>query len=402
MIDNLNYIISNGDSFRHYYNDGEECELFKLDFIEHLEWKKTFLQSYHNQIATLNSDSKNIYFVNVNNIDSVDFTSGDSFFVINFIDETSLRISFINSNQAIHNNVYLSSAIFSRDILEYISTKTKLYVHQDNIQNIPNNIFNNLQTAIDNQLPDEVIIIQEGGICSNSNVWFEVTKSVIIYCESDVTINETFRVRPTIIDQDVRIYGNPILNGDIIYYNILSDSDMNIHIEVESSLNVGGACSNFGNSYISVKANNINLTGNGFDTDSYISSFDIDSINVTVADKFTYMSNTGIESLYFRNFNSIGDVGEIKLGETGGQYILNLISCSMDESYIYFIDDSNNQVNLWNSFFITEQSNSIINDSGGITYISLYGKNGSNKPADSNSILSGVGQLKIQTALELV
>ena len=402
MIDNLNYIISNGDSFTHYYNDGDVCELFKLDLIENIQWKKTFLESYHSQIATLNSDSKNVYFVNIDNIDSVDFTSGNSFFVINFIDETSLRISFVTAKQGTDNYLYLDTQIFGRDILEYISDKTILYVHQDNVEDIPGNIFNNLQTAITNQLVNEVIVIQEGGICDNSGSAFIATKSVIIYCEADVSINEDFEVRPTLASQDVRIYGNPIVDGHIYFLNNVTPSTMNVCMELQSSLSVGGTCYNTGVSNVVVKLNTLTLVGNGFDSDSYLTTFDIDCINVTTDSNVTYMSNSGVTSIYFRNFNLVSDFGQIKLGETNGQYLVSLISCSLDEAYFDLIDNTSNEVRLWNTFILTDTNYSISNENSYDTYLYLYGKNGSNKPAAAHVEQYGVGELKIQTALAIV
>lgn len=400
MIENTNFIVSNGITLIHHIkNSVTQITNTLSSYRDYLECVRSLLTSYHSYLSTLNSADGNIYFIVNSNVKTIEFVE-TAIIKITFTDNSSLQVTFVSETQANHNYLYLTSLCL--DVAEYIKDKNKLYVHPDNTQDIPNGIYSSIQTAIDNKTESDIIYLQTGDYTEN----IDISDSIFINCESDVNITGDIVCTLTVNDQSIRVYGKPNITGHIAKAdNMAAGNGTDLFMDLGTWEDAGGVqhcpTATSGSNY-RIKAGSITFTdSNGFDTDSYLGSYDIDCLNITFADKVTYMSNTATSHLYFRNFIGVSNLNSsVYLGETSGVYNLNCINCSFNRGHIDFIDNVVNTANLWSSYFRTSSSTFFVNflNEGNLV---LYGINYASKTYDAETTVSGTGSLTIDVALNL-
>jgi hypothetical protein len=405
MITNLNYILNNGGSLVYYYNDSLSQTIQSFDNqVLYRDFLLDYYELYYKQLATINGNP-NVYILNLENIKSVDYTEDNLYFSVNFKNNSLLLIEFVNVSQCSDNYEYLMSCLKAYNIQEYLLTKNKLYVCSGGVEDLDNNIYTDIQTAIDNWTNSDIVYVQSGTYNLTSVI--NINESVEIYFEDNAILNITgyidiFRYESTLSNQYINIYGNAVINGGVYLYDINSQTTvlngLNFFLECFS---IAGVIYKNSCGKTRVRAySKLYQIGNSIDTDALNDVLDIDILHIEKPQSYLLHPLTAdLSRIYFRNCNMAGNMNM----DTGasGTYNINYIQCNFDLSIITFSDSNNSTVNIWNSYFVTNQDYLLQVTSESDININFYGKNYSNKNYPDYAFVSGSGSFEVDTDLNL-
>jgi hypothetical protein len=404
MITNLNYIIDLGNPLVYYYNDSisQSTQTFDNQVL-YRAFRLDFFENYYKQLATVNG-VENLYILNLQSINSIQYTSGNSYLNIIYKNKDSLLIELLDVDSARDNYEYLMSCLKAYNIQDYLLTKNKLYVCLDATEDSANNIYTDIQTAIDNWTSSDIVYVQSGTY-NLGTLSLEFTGSVEMYCE-DVEIissGNAINYLSLLPNQYINIYGNATITGGVYLFDNNSQTTelegLNFFLECYSLKGTvyKNSC---GKTRIRAYSKLYNI-GNSFDTDALNDVLDVDILHITRPQSYLYHPLTAhLSRVYFRNCNMEG-VMNIDSGASG-VYNINYIGCNFNLSKITFSDSNDSTVNIWSSYFVTSEDYFIAVTNGDSININFYGKNYSNKSYESNAVIGGTGVLNIDIDLDLL
>ena len=389
MLSDTNYIINTGHSFRYYNTDGTICENYKLDYTEFLEMRNSFRELYYRQIAILNSDSRNIYIINLENVSDISVST--IFLTINFL-SGSLIISFLDEDSANDNYDCLNDKLNNYNAVSIFETANKIYVPDD---------YATIQAAIDNKTTGDVIWVKQGSY----NESLTITDATTMYFEEDAHLNNPDHIITANISdlsQEILIYGSGDFSGHIRLVDTSGAEDSQTggaKMFIAGNIFIGtvyhgnnGILRMTGYSFSSVIGNLIDT-----DTASDVADFDFVSMSAdNIEGIFIFPLSQNESRIYFRGCISEGYFNLIPA--SNGIYKLKLIDC-YHTGHIYNDTSYGMITELWSSYIISSQTYFIYSSDSTRIYLKLFGNNYSNKPYPSYVTRSGVGKLTIDINL---
>jgi len=399
MIDNINYFFNTGVALIYYYqsNSTQQIQTFNTAALLR-NFLLNFLIDNWKQIGTYNSATGEIYYLNFANVKSIDYVNGETSILIIFKDKTELIIDFIDSDQANDHYYNMLELHKSNNMVSYLLTKNKLYVHPDNVEDIPNGIFSDIQTAIDNKSSGDVIYLQTGDFILADPLLIE--DSTEIYCESDVSISVASGYVLTVeagsnTNVSVRIYGYPVIAGEISLHESTSgDEDTGLYTFLSYDTFTGTLSkNNNGRTIVKGFSQTTTAVSSAIDTDTLREVMDIDVLYITPKGSgyVLYPLTNSYTRFYFRNTVL---KNRLYLQDASGVYTLTMVNCKLT-GFVELGEGGSNAVNIWGCYFSTTNAEFVYSGDLEPFYLNIYNNNLSNKPYPSNVILGGSGNLTI-------
>jgi len=414
QIDNLKYYVIEDKKLTYFFNDVET--VIEYDTLDNFfnGWI-IFHNTYHQQFATFGGADSLVYVLNVANIQTAELNGVE--IKVTFKNDDTLSIYGLTETDTSYNYQYLNDVIRAYNIDTEIKTRNKLFVSLNNTEDIPNGIFNNINTAVDNAEYGDIIIVEPGSY-TVSTIYLK--NGIDFYFkDSTVTCHSGHLFMDFSDGVYARIFGNGRFtttdtNVDTGIVLLLSKvSDVFLQFESITASNSGVYCHYIDSAangvILRIKGNTIISNYHCLDSDRYVKCYDIDVNSLNAGGQGYYPSDSGLSNVYIRNCYSLNNnlYGNFYLDHSTGEgYNFNGINLRLrnqnplaSSHALDFPIFPSPSVNLWNCYLQTTNASSI--GAYDPQVITCYGNTYARKDPDGNVSFDGSGNFIIDSNLNL-